>query len=160
MQIQYVKGDATQPQGVGHKIIAHIVNDLGVWGAGFVVSLGRRYPDAENAYRAWARHGNQTGQVFALGRVQIVDVGVDLSVANMVAQHGVGWDDPTTPPIRYDALQRALRRLSTEAYARNASVHMPRIGTGLAGGSWDRIEPLIAGELISTGIAVTVYDLP
>lgn len=35
---------------------------------------------------------------------------------------------------------------------------MPRIGCGLAGGTWDRIEPLIQANLIDPGVAVTVYD--
>ncbi|MCT2277673.1 hypothetical protein M3G91_08560 [Micromonospora chalcea] len=39
-----------------------------------------------------------------------------------------------------------------------ASVHMPRIGCGLAGGSWQRIEPLIRQALSDRGIPVTVYD--
>ncbi|THA79646.1 hypothetical protein E6R60_03350 [Streptomyces sp. A0642] len=39
-----------------------------------------------------------------------------------------------------------------------ASVHMPRIGCGLAGGTWSRIEPLIEKRLTGRGIPVTVYD--
>jgi hypothetical protein len=35
---------------------------------------------------------------------------------------------------------------------------MPRIGCGLAGGTWSRIEPLITERLVKHGIAVTVYD--
>ena len=30
--INYIKGDATQPQAKGNKIIAHVCNDLGGWG--------------------------------------------------------------------------------------------------------------------------------
>lgn len=41
---------------------------------------------------------------------------------------------------------------------RGASVHMLRIGCGLAGGKWSRIEPLITERLVKRGIAVTVYD--
>ena len=37
---------------------------------------------------------------------------------------------------------------------------MPRIGCGLAGGTWDKIEPLIQSNLSDKEIAVTVYDLP
>jgi len=37
---------------------------------------------------------------------------------------------------------------------------MPRIGCGLAGGTWDRIEPLLHRTLTVAGIAVTVYDFP
>ena len=30
--INYLQGDATAPQAAGHKIIAHVCNDLGGWG--------------------------------------------------------------------------------------------------------------------------------
>jgi hypothetical protein len=40
----------------------------------------------------------------------------------------------------------------------NAAVHMPRIGCGLAGGTWDKIEPLIDENLADKGVEVTVYD--
>lgn len=36
---------------------------------------------------------------------------------------------------------------------------MPRIGCGLAGGTWDRMEPVIQAALADQGIPVTVYDL-
>ncbi|GAA2871155.1 hypothetical protein GCM10020220_070530 [Nonomuraea rubra] len=48
-----------------------------------------------------------------------------------------------SPPIRYDALDRCLSTLGDEALNLHASVHMLRIGAGLAGGSWERIEPLV-----------------
>lgn len=35
---------------------------------------------------------------------------------------------------------------------------MPRIGCGLAGGKWERIEPCIADTLLKLDIATTVYD--
>lgn len=41
----------------------------------------------------------------------------------------------------------------------NASVHMPRIGCGLAGGSWGKVEPIIQEELCDKGVQVFVYDL-
>jgi len=37
---------------------------------------------------------------------------------------------------------------------------MPRIGCGLAGGSWDQIEPLLEEHLAGAGFDVRVYDLP
>ncbi|MEU4464677.1 hypothetical protein AB0G20_13345 [Streptomyces sp. NPDC024017] len=39
-----------------------------------------------------------------------------------------------------------------------ASVHMPGIGCGLAGGKWSRVEPLGQERLARRGIRVTVYD--
>jgi O-acetyl-ADP-ribose deacetylase (regulator of RNase III) len=40
-----------------------------------------------------------------------------------------------------------------------ASVAMPRIGCGLAGGTWEEIEPIIRDTLCAQGVSVTVYDL-
>ncbi|MBV9509840.1 MAG: Appr-1-p processing protein, partial [Caulobacteraceae bacterium] len=55
MAITYLKGDATQPTGKGNKIIAHICNDLGGWGKGFVLALSKRWPQPEAAFRQWYR---------------------------------------------------------------------------------------------------------
>ena len=35
---------------------------------------------------------------------------------------------------------------------------MPRIGCGLAGGKWERIEPIITQNLSRKGLEVYVYD--
>ena len=35
---------------------------------------------------------------------------------------------------------------------------MPRIGCGLAGGRWEKVEPLVRTRLSDRGISVTVYD--
>jgi len=51
-----------------------------------------------------------------------------------------------------------VRTLGDRAIELHASVHMPRIGCGLAGGRWDRIEPLIDTALCQRGVPVTVYD--
>lgn len=52
----------------------------------------------------------------------------------------------------------ALGAVAAKAGEPGASVHMPRIGCGLAGGTWAGIEPLTERRLISAGIPVTVYD--
>jgi hypothetical protein len=63
------------------------------------------------------------------------------------------------PPIRYEALDRCLTALGDKALELDASVHLPRIGCGLAGGRWDRVEPLIGERLCGRGVSVTVYDV-
>lgn len=149
-------GDATDPQGGGPRAIAHVCNDAGGWGRGFVVALSRRWPEPEAAYRAWFRAGAAGG--FELGAVRLVQVEPDLWVANMIGQHGYR-PTPGDPPVRYGAIVSALATLGDHALEVGASVHMPRIGCGLAGGTWDRIEPLITEHLAARGVAVTVYDL-
>ncbi|WP_117212724.1 macro domain-containing protein [Allorhizocola rhizosphaerae] len=153
--IAYVKGDATSPQAKGPKVIAHICNDLGGWGKGFVLAVSKRWPEPEHDYRDWHRH--RAGNDFGLGAVRLVQVRPDIWVANMIAQHGMKTGS-AGPPIRYPAVERCLSTVGDEALRLRASVHMPRIGCGLAGGTWDRIEPIIERTLAQRDVAVTVYD--
>ena len=76
----------------------------------------------------------------------------------MVAQSGYG--PSKHPRIRYIALRRALAFVTQAALDTNATLHMPRIGTGQAGGSWTIVEELIRDECALQGVSVTVYDLP
>lgn len=155
-----VRGDATLPVGSGTKVITHLCNDVGAWGRGFVLALGSRYPAARQQYRAWAQGHDPLP--FQLGQVQFVTVAPDLHIANLLGQHGIARKDrrPQDPPIRYDAIREGLGRVRIFAQRQHASVHMPRIGTGLAGGDWTVIQGLIQDELLSSSIRVTVYDLP
>ena len=154
--IHYLVGDATDPQVGGNKIIAHVCNDVGGWGRGFVLSLSKRWPEPEHRYR--------NGQELTLGTVLFVSVSHGswlfdgtTYVANMIGQHGVRHADDGTPPIRYDAIEACLARVRTFIeQIGSASVHMPRIGCGLAGGKWSVIEPIIERTL--HGVDVYVYD--
>lgn len=78
-------------------------------------------------------------------------------VANMIGQRGVRTGGKGVP-VRYEAIDTALDRLAGHALELGASVHMPRIGCGLAGGRWSRVEPLVEDRLVRRGIPVTVYD--
>lgn len=153
--ITYVRGDATVPSVKGVKVIAHVCNDIGGWGKGFVLAVSRRWPEPEAAYRAW--HRDRAANDFALGAVQLVQVERYVWVANMIGQRGTRTGSKGVP-VRYEAVDTALGRLADRATELNASVHMPRIGCGLAGGKWSRVEPLITERLVERGIPVTVYD--
>ncbi|MFF1720208.1 macro domain-containing protein [Streptomyces sviceus] len=126
-EIKYIRGDATAPSAKGVKLIAHVCNDIGGWGRGFVVSVSRRRPEPEAAYRAW--HRGRASNDFGLG-----------------------------VPVRYEAIDEALGRLADKAVELGASVYMPRIGCGLAGGKWSRVEPLIIERLVDRDLFVTVHD--
>lgn len=154
-EITYVHGDATSPHGKGVKLIVHVCNDLGGWGKGFVLALSRRWPEPEAAYRRW--HRERAGNDFGLGAVQFVEVSPRMWVANAVGQRGMRGGS-NGAPVRYEAIDVALGAVADRAAELGASVHMPRIGCGPAGGKWSRIEPLIEKRLTGRGIPVTVYD--
>ena len=143
-EIIYAVGDATVPMNSG-------------WGKGFVQPLSKRYPEAGVQYRMWFRR--KTDPPFALGQVQFVEVGPELWVANMIAQHGIGRQGPM-PPIRYEALRECLQSVRAFTQAHGGFVQMPRIGCGLAGGDWKIISKIVEDELVSHGLFVLVLDLP
>ncbi len=81
-------------------------------------------------------------------------------VANLIGQHGLRRrGDDGLPPVRYEAIRQGLARVRQQALMLKASVHMPRIGAGLAGGDWREIEQIILDELAAHDLAVTIYDL-
>src|SRR5271163_2171955 len=158
--IRYVVGDATNPLTSGPKIIAHICNDIGKWGAGFVMAVSAKWPAVRDAYLEWYKQPKTGRYEFGLGRVLYVPVTPHIIIANMVAQAGInstsrlrrsvdpalslhsGWSKGA--PIRYDALEKCLADVASTVSvpSRLASLHMPRIGCGLAGGKWDLVEPI------------------
>ncbi|TYU46185.1 macro domain-containing protein [Listeria monocytogenes] len=152
-QITYLKGDATNPMTKGNKIIAHICNDVGAWGKGFVLAISKKWKEPEKAYKKWYKDNNN----FERGEVQLIPVTEYISVCNMIGQEGIRTG-PKGVPIRYEAVESCLEKLCEMAKEQQASIHMPRIGCGLAGGKWEIIEPIIKKTLVDNGIEVYVYD--
>lgn len=153
-KIEYLKGDATHPQTKGNKIIAHICNDMGGWGKGFVLAISRKWKQPEKQYRDWFKNGDR----FNLGEIQMVEVESDIWVCNMIRQHKIKTSSNDVPPIRYEEVEKCLEKLSYEALNLNAGIHMPRIGCGLAGGKWEEIEPILEKTLLKNNVSVYVYD--
>ena len=75
----------------------------------------------------------------------------------MIAQHETIRTNQTL--IRYDALKTCLSKIASKAKLLNATVHMPRLGCGLAGGKWEEVEKIINETLIAENIQTYVYTL-
>ena len=151
--INYVIGDATQPlETTGNpKIITHICNNNGAWGRGFVMALSKKWPETKSAYKEI--------EMLKLGAIQIINVENNTFVINMIAQNGIrGRNNPK--PIDYNALKICITSVF-KVIPDLSSIHMPRIGCGLAGGKWVEVEKIIKeGMKINTSINVYVYDMP
>ncbi len=155
-QISHVKGSAIVPRGTGNRIIVQVVNDRALtWGAGFAKNVRQKWPELQTKFTQWIENSKSE---FRLGGVQLTEIEPSLYLASLVAQHGYG--PSPKPRIRYRALAEALQKVSSFALERNASLHMPRIGSGQAGGSWEIVSEIIDEVVCRQGVAVTVYDLP
>lgn len=155
--VRVVRADGTVPGGIGRRFIVHLVNDkTSVWGGGgFAQALRSRWPKAQHDFKDWAARYPKR---FRLGEARIVDLDDGISIASVVAQHGYG--PSSRPRIRYSALREGLRIVTAAALAAGASLHMPRIGSGQAGGLWHIVEDIVRGIACDAGVEVVVYDLP
>jgi Zn-dependent peptidase ImmA (M78 family)/O-acetyl-ADP-ribose deacetylase (regulator of RNase III) len=149
-----LRGDASEPFGAEPKLLLQVVNDkASVWGGGFAKYAGRKWPQAQRRFREWVLEGRQ----LRLGNIHSVSVRDDLTLVSLVAQHG--FKPAAGPRLRYGALSSALEKVAYLAIQKGATVHMPRIGTGEAGGDWKIIEGIVQETLTARGIRVTVYYL-
>lgn len=173
LKIRYVKGDATEPisllpdEEYEAKYIAHVCNDVDRWGKGFVMAVSNRWDWIKGVYHRDSKN---------LGEVKIYTVkgsmvgekmvnAKEIHVVNMIAQHDVRSHNGVSP-IRYDALRACLKSLAEYIQSTHdgkgsvcSAIHMPRIGCGLAGGTWIIVEKIIEEEVISRGISVVIYSL-
>ncbi len=128
----------------------------GAWGAGFVMALSARWQEPEWSYRALT--AEYSPNPIPPGLVRFVRVEHDIQVANIIGQNGVGPRLNGKPPVNYQALLDGLLKVESVAAHKGASVHMPRIGCGLAGGQWEFVRQLVGVGLCAFDIPVFVYD--
>lgn len=159
VKIYYVVGDGTQPiiNDNENSVIVHCCNSLGAWGAGFVIPLGKRYPQARESYFKFIKNGN-----VKLGDVDEVKVKDNVYIENLIGQQYIGKGPNGEIPCDYVAIEKGFLNIINNWFKRNEyySVHMPRIGCGLAGGDWKVIENIIKRTFIDmANVNVYVYDL-
>lgn len=148
----YLKGDATEPI-KERAVIAHVCNDIGGWGRGFVLALSKKWKEPEASYRSWAKMGstyNKEGYEtkFKLGQVQFVPLKHPkmIVVANMIGQHGINPINGI-PPVRYEAIKECLKTVYAYCEKNVMTLHAPKFGAGLAGGDWNIIHEIICDTI-------------
>ncbi len=100
MKINYLIGDATNPNADRSKIIVLICNDIGKWGKGFVLAISKRWKSPEKIYKEAFSGSNKP----SLGEVQFIPVEPDIYIANLIGKKGIRSPKSNSPaPIRYDA---------------------------------------------------------
>ena len=159
MEIKYIKGDATEPIIIGNKysVICHCCNALGAWGKGFVIPLGKKYPIAKEKYLKFIK---MTKEENRLGSVSFAKPTDNIIIANIIGQYYTYPKDGKIP-LDYGALEQGFRNV-IEMFQTNdipLTIHMPKIGCGLAGGDWNVVEEIIKNTFIKENIEVYVYLL-
>jgi Zn-dependent peptidase ImmA (M78 family)/O-acetyl-ADP-ribose deacetylase (regulator of RNase III) len=154
--MKVVLGNALEPRAPGNKIICQLVNDQArTWGGGVARSAAKKFPKAQESFSSWITSLPRSAR---LGNVHFETVSQSTTIASLVGQQGYGPSN--TPRIRYMALAQGFEKVQEYASIHDASVHMPRIGEGQSGGSWETVAEIVRTVLVNNGIPVTVYELP
>lgn len=96
-----------------------------------------------------------------LGDVQFVEIEKPhMYVANCATQHGYGYKTNQKVFVDYDAVSAVFATLVSFSEEKGIEVAMPRIGAGLAGGDWKKINQILQSAIQGHEKAnITIYSL-
>lgn len=145
--IHYIQGDLFDTDA---EIIAHGCNCRGGFGSGVAKTVSIKYPKARYSY---LDKFDEDG--WRLGEVQFVRQWNDKIIANCATQdaylpRGICHAD-------YYAIRKAMILVKDYAKKNSYKIAIPKIGAGLAGGDWNKIEEIL--NEVFNDYDVTVYYL-
>lgn len=145
--IKFVKGDLFDSKA---DILAHGVNCKGAFGSGVARTMAIKYPKARHYY---LEKYDEEG--WELGDVQFVNVVGGKVIANCATQDGFLPRDVCHAD--YEAIRSCMLQVKAFAKPNYRTIAIPKIGAGLAGGSWDIIEKIL--KEVFDDYDITVYYL-
>lgn len=151
IKMKYIKGNILQDSSQ-NRIIAHVCNNAGGFGAGFALAISKKYPEVKQKYKKWYESSKTNPHHFHLGNIQAVRINESLTIVNMLAQDGYK-SDMNPVPLNYNALHLCLKQL--RAFNKDKiPIWMPKIGSGLGGADWLKIEQMIEKILINEEVII------
>lgn len=139
-------------------IICQCCNDIGKMGKGLAFTIARKWPVVERSYIRWKR-SNYELSPFKQGQIQLVRVDDNITVCNIIGQSGI-YPYRGLAPVRYDAIHEGMLRLA-EALEKMPSLpvlRIPRLGCGLAGGEWPRVEKIVRKTFENIDIKILAFE--
>lgn len=157
--IIHIQGDVVKCH---HGIICHSVNALGAYNAGVAKQIRAAFPHAYDAYMyKYRRTGWFTGDVQFVDPPKLASDPskhiYDTIIANCCTQQYYGRDrdynDYGAFPIVFHNVLKYAQELGLK------SIALPRMGAGLAGGDWTRIETILRDAIAGYNVDAYVYNL-
>jgi hypothetical protein len=137
--------------------VPHCVNTHGIIGSGVAEALKRKYPIINEEYVKWYNRDKSAkgfpnllgsdNHYWDLGNIQIIGVGDNKFVCNMLAQKGFG-NCLGDPPGRMEALTECLRKLRLCCIRaiqldRKVAIEAPKFGSLRSGLDWGKIYDVV-----------------
>lgn len=143
--IRYYQGDLLS---VKNGLILHGVNCQRKMASGVAKAIREAYPQVYDSYMDISKEE----MLEWIGRIQLVKIDDSLTIGNAFTQKYYGYDGKLY--LSYDALFDCFTQLGQLNFK---SVHIPKIGCGLAGGDWEIVENLI--QRAAPSVEINVWQL-
>jgi O-acetyl-ADP-ribose deacetylase (regulator of RNase III) len=168
--IKYVDGDLIKlAKEARFDAIVHGCNCLSTMGAGIAPQMAKAFGCDRFEMELWGPTVEKLGcidyQTFVLGEHAIWSLDdaknnrnePELTVVNAYTQHMYGRNhvNGLAKPFDYEAFTICMRKIN-EVF-KGKHIGMPKIGAGLAGGDWKRIEKIIETELWFCEVTIVNY---
>jgi O-acetyl-ADP-ribose deacetylase (regulator of RNase III) len=164
MKFNYIEGDLIKLAKEGKfDVITHGCNCLSTMGAGIAPQMAKAFGcdkfEMELIGPDINKLGNIDYQTMVLGENAVWSLEdfknnrnePELIVINSYTQYHYGGQKP----LDYEALTLCLRKINHQFKGKH--IGLPKIGAGLAGGNWNRIEHIIQTELKDMEVSVVIY---
>lgn len=132
-------------------VVLHGCNCFHTMGAGIALYLRKKFPQISIVDRM-----TSYGDPVKLGTMSVAVITPNFHIVNCYTQYATGTKENGQPPVDYLAVEACLEAVH-DTYA-DWEIRMPKIGCGLAGGSWAKVEA-IAEQFFTTDTDVTVYEI-
>jgi len=150
-------------------VIVQGCNCLSTMGAGLAPQMAKAFGCDRFEMELWGPNiqklGNIDYETFVLGENAIWSLKdgknnrnePELSVVNAYTQYRYGRNhsDGVAQPFDYEAFTICMRKMNSEFKGKH--IGMPKIGAGLAGGNWNRIEHIIQFTLEDCEVTIVNY---
>lgn len=129
-------------------VIVHGCNCFLVMGGGIARQIAKNFPEAYAADCETLK-----GDISKLGTITFHKY-PKLTVVNAYTQYD--FVQTGQPNVNYDAIKQAFKEIKVQFSGKKIGI--PKIGAGLAGGDWNRIEKIIEQEMHGEDISVVEYE--
>lgn len=147
--IRYIKGDLVR-DAQDFDVIAHCCNCFCTMGAGIAPQIKAKFPEAYEVDCKTAK-----GDINKLGTISYTENTKPI-VVNLYGQYDYTGRRSGKMDLDYDALRKSLV-LMQEKF-KGKMMAMPKIGAGLAGGDWKKIEGIIEDVMRGEYVVIVEWE--
>jgi len=144
--MKYIKGDLIKNANQ-FDVIGHGCNCFLNFGAGIAKTVKQTFP---GAYKADLK--TQYGDKKKLGKYTYI-MYENLTVVNLYTQYKYTRTDVDAD---YDAIRNCMKALKRDFSGKK--IGLPKIGCGLASGSWKIVEKIIKEELSGENVTIVIFN--